>query len=127
MCEACHCNCDAMFDGIEHIAIDFGLSINPEHTKLKVRPKLKLTSPSVRLLVASLEIDGHELIPSCRVVAEAGEREYLLPEMSIIRPEGCGGLDLNKVYKFCCKFHADEEVIMMLEQERDLSGATVEK
>ena len=77
-------------DGISLDSVSYRINIQCDDAEeliqtAEINPVLSITSSEKTVLLASLTIDGHELLPAVKVEINSGSQEYFLPNVSIKR------------------------------------------
>lgn len=104
---------------VKEIAVEYRMSSTSDGRGWIITPVLHALSSVPRLLIASLEIDGHELVPSCRIDLKEGDNRVKLPVMRVLSPPGCE-LENGRIYQFVLKIHSRFGVELILEQHLPL-------
>lgn len=66
--------------------IEYSIASEIQKSMAIVTPCLKINSEKKMLLIGSLGVDGHELLPSFRILLEEGLNDITLRAFKIIRP-----------------------------------------
>lgn len=88
---------DFVIDGVE-----YEITVEIQRRMAVVTPCLKINSEKKLLLIGSLYVDGHELLPSFRILLEEGMNDVSLRAFKIIRP-----LPPPSLYKIEIRFSSD--------------------
>ncbi|MFA6100779.1 MAG: hypothetical protein WCV67_15885 [Victivallaceae bacterium] len=71
---------------IDKISYEIEMTTANERRLAVITPVLDISSPTKRMLVASLKVDGHELLPSDKVEVRAGRSQVRLRQVRIFNP-----------------------------------------
>ena len=101
-----------MDTSFEITAVVFEPRLMSDMCTAMVVPHVFARAEKAVLLIGSLELDGHELVPSCRL-------EYELPAMKLIFPKGAG-LPPERTYRFTLRVLAPDHEEIVFEEEKKL-------
>lgn len=99
-------------------SVDYKIEYDSTTEIATITPTVNLTSSKAQILIASINVDDHELRPSLKLVLEEGKRSYLVPYVKIARPL-ISALDddsKDKEYKVTLKLHFSEDEIYDLNE-----------
>lgn len=71
---------------IDNIAYEIEMTTANERRLAVITPVLDINSPARRVLIASLKVDGHELLPSDKVDVMPGRTQVRLRQVRIFNP-----------------------------------------
>ncbi len=71
---------------IDNISYEIEMTTANERRLAVITPVLDINSPARRVLIASLKVDGHELLPSDKVNVVAGRSQVRLRQVRIFNP-----------------------------------------
>jgi len=71
---------------IDNIAYEIEMTMANERRLAVITPVLDINSPARRVLIASLKVDGHELLPSDKVEVVEGRSRVRLRQVRIFNP-----------------------------------------
>ena len=71
---------------IDNIAYEIEITTANERRLAVITPVLYINSPARRVLIASLKVDGHELLPSDKVEVREGRSQVRLRQVRIFNP-----------------------------------------
>lgn len=108
-----------MDTSFEITAVVFEPRLMSDMCTAMVVPHVFARAEKAVLLIGSLELDGHELVPSCRLALQPGEQEYELPAMKLIFPKGAG-LPPERTYRFTLRVLAPDHEEIVFEEEKKL-------
>lgn len=84
--------------------ISYCIDMNKGNTEIVITPLIYLESDKNLTLVAYLELDGHELIPSARLSVRKGDNRIEMKSFKIIRPPY-----FKEHYSYKCDLHISHD------------------
>jgi hypothetical protein len=71
---------------IDNIFYEIEITTANERRLAVITPALDINSPTRRMLIASLKVDGHELLPSAKIEVREGRSQVRLRQVRIFNP-----------------------------------------
>ena len=71
---------------IDNISYEIEMTTANERRLAVITPVLSINSPTRRMLIAGLKVDGHELLPSDKVEVTEGRSQVRLRQIRIFNP-----------------------------------------
>ena len=97
-----------------HISsVDYAIDYDSDTEIATITPTVHLACSKAQILVASINVDDHELRPSLKLVLEKGKRSYVVPYVRIARPLLASPDDnsKDKEYKITLKLHLGNDKV----------------
>jgi hypothetical protein len=92
-------------------AVDYNIRYDSVKKIATVTPMVHANCRKAQILIASVNIDDHELRPSIKIVFEEGQRSYEIPYVKIVNPflSSDNNTSEDKEYKVTLKLHLGDE------------------
>jgi hypothetical protein len=97
-------------------SVDYAIDYDSKKKLATITPNVHATCTKSKILIASIDIDNHELLPSLKLVLEKGKRPYILPCVKIVSPLLSAPDDEDKKYKMTLKLHFGNDETYDLEE-----------
>lgn len=76
--------------GLE-ITVEYQVEMMPASRIAVITPVMSISASARQLLIARVEVDGHELVPCVKIIAEPGAFSIKLRSMRIVNPLSAAG------------------------------------
>jgi hypothetical protein len=84
--------------------ISYRIDMNEDNTEALITPVIDLEAEKDLTLVACLDLDGHELIPSARLSLKKGGNKVEMKYFKIVRPPY-----FKESYAYKCELHISQD------------------
>jgi hypothetical protein len=105
-------------------AVDYSVEYDREKKIATITPMVHADCKKAQILIASVNVDDHELRPSIKIILEEGQRSYEIPYVKIVNPflssedKECE----NKEYKLTLKLHLGQENTFDIDENIRITG-----
>ncbi|MBU8902295.1 MAG: hypothetical protein KOO69_06115 [Victivallales bacterium] len=99
-------------------SVDYNIHYDSGTEIATITPTVHITCAKTQILVASINVDDHELRPSLKLILDEGERSYIVPYVRIGRPflSSPDDKSKDKEYKITLKLHLGNDKIHDLDE-----------